>query len=211
MTTSEDGDSSDRTRRRGKVARVIQEYELTGMDEELVSLWTGEDGERSSLRDLADYLNRELLRTAMEQTDMTPLDGEVENTYRLLSDDEATVGTRIEAESALDRNGIDVEKVSRDFVSHQAIHTYLTKYRDVDGPGTDSESDQVAKTIETIQRLRSRLVAVAENGLQSLRDTERISLGDFSLLVDVRVFCEECGTQRPIVELLENGGCECQG
>jgi hypothetical protein len=35
-------------------------------------------------------------------------------------------------------------------------------------------------------------------------------LGDFSLLVDVRVFCEECGTQRPIVELLEHGGCECQ-
>lgn len=210
MMTSENEDSADHTRRRSKVDRVIHEYGLAGMDEQLVTRWTGENGNRSSLRDLADYVNRELLRTTMEQADMAPLDGEVENTYRLLTDDETTVGTRIEVESTLDRQGIDVEKLSRDFVSHQAVHTYLTKYRDVNSPRSDSESDQVSKTVETIQRLQSRLVAVAENGLQSLRDTDRISLGDFSLLVDIRVFCEECGTQRPIVELLEDGGCECK-
>lgn len=210
MMTTEEGDSSDQPKRRSKVARVIQEYELTGMDEELVRLWTGADGERQSLRDLANYVNRELLRATMEQADMTPLDGEVENTYRLLTNDETTAGTRVEAESTLERNGIDIDSLSRDFISHQAVHTYLTKYRNVDRPSTDSETDQVSKTVETIQRLQSRLIAVAENSLQSLRDTNRISLGNFSLLVDVRVFCEECGTQRPIVELLEDGGCKCQ-
>lgn len=210
MTTRNDENSDEETHQRSKVVRIIEEYELTGMEEELVALWTGAEGERHSLRDLAEYVNQELLRTAMENEGMTPLDGEVENTYRLLTDDDTTAGTRIEAESALEREGIDVDKISRDFVSHQAIHTYLTKYRDVEGPNTASDSDKREGTVETITRLQNRLVAVAENSLLSLRKTGRIALGEFSVLVDVRVFCEDCGTQTPITELLENGGCECQ-
>lgn len=209
MTPGTDSSSNERTRQ-SKVARIIQEYDLTGMDEDLVTSWTGEDGERRSLRELAEYVNHELLRTAMEKAGMAPLDGEVENTHRLLTDDETTVGSQIEAESALEREGIDVDQLSRDFVSHQAIHTYLTKYRNIDGPSSRSDHDQVRKAINTIQSLRNRLVTVAEKSLQSLCNTGRISISDFSVLVDIRVFCEECGTQTDIVELLKNGGCECQ-
>lgn len=35
MAGSEDGGSAKKTRQRSKVARIIREYELTGMDEEL--------------------------------------------------------------------------------------------------------------------------------------------------------------------------------
>lgn len=210
MTTHKDGDSSDRTRRRSKVARIIQEYDLTGMEEELVTLWTGLDGERYSLRDLAEYVNHELLRTAMENAGMSPLDGEVENTYRLLTDDDTTAGMQIEAKSALEHEGVDVDQLSRNFVSHQAIHSYLTKYRDVDFPCDTADTNQVEKTSETITRLQNRLVAVAENSLQSLQKTDRISLGDFNVFVDVRVICEECGAQTSIIDVLKDGGCECQ-
>ena len=46
---------SNGTRKRGtKVARLIEKYELSGMGAELEAAWTGESGERTSLRDLAD-------------------------------------------------------------------------------------------------------------------------------------------------------------
>ena len=47
MTTEASGKNT-------KVARVIREYGLDGMGAKLEAEWTGEAGERTSLRDLAD-------------------------------------------------------------------------------------------------------------------------------------------------------------
>jgi len=57
-----------------------------------------------------------------------------------------------------------------------------------------------------IQRLSSRLVAVAEKRLRSLRNFETITLGTFSVLIDVRVVCEDCGTHIDIRTLFTKGG-----
>lgn len=192
-----------------KVSRLIDEYALSGIDEQLIDSWTDDRDDRRSLRDLADYFNRELLRAAMESADMTALDGEVANTYRLLTAEDVSTGVRTQAETTLERNGIDVETLTHDFVSHQAIHTYLTKHRGVEHPSESTEEDRVENTENTIQRLRSRLVAVAEKRLRSLRDTGTITLGTFSVLVDVRVVCEDCGTHADVRTLLADGGCDC--
>ena len=46
---------SNGTQGRGtKVARLIDEYDLSGMGARLEAAWTGASGERTSLRDLAD-------------------------------------------------------------------------------------------------------------------------------------------------------------
>lgn len=199
--------SDDTKPRRSKVERVIREYDLDGLNDELVARWTGERGERTSLRDLADLMNERTLRAAMEAAGMNPLDGEAANTYRLLTDDDVSSGVRTDTESSLERAGIDVGKIQRDFVSHQAVHTYLTKYRDVERP--DEQRDQTEKTMEVIQRLDSRLAAVTEKNLQNLRNTERITLGEFDVLTSVQVFCEDCETQYDVADLLTDGGCRC--
>ena len=191
-----------------KVSRLIDEYNLSGMGERLIEYWTREGDDGHSLRDLADYFNRELLRATMESAGMTTLDGEVANTYRLLTADDVSTGVRTQAETTLERNGIDPDRLQQDFVSHQAIHTYLTKHRGVERPSEPTE-DRVGKTEETIQRLRSRLVAVAEKRLRSLRDTGTITLGTFSVLVDVRVVCEDCGTHADVRTLFDDGRCAC--
>ena len=191
-----------------KVDRLIREYELTGMGERMIDHWTGDGNERRSLRELADYFNRELLRTVMAEAGMTTLDGEAANTYRLLTADDVSTGVRTQAETTLERNDIDIEALTNDFVSHQAVHTYLTKQRGVERP-SESTEDRIEKTEGTIQRLSSRLVAVAEKRLRSLRDTETITLGTFSVLVDIRVVCEDCGTHADVRTLLADGGCEC--
>jgi hypothetical protein len=178
------------------------------MDEQLIASWTGDADERRSLRDLAEYFNRELLRAAMAEAGMTTLDGEVANTYRLLTAEDVSTGVRTQAETTLERNGIDPQRLRTDFVSHQAIHTYLTKQRGVEHP-SEPVGDRAGKTERTIRRLGSRLVAVAEKRLRSLRDAGTITLGTFSVLVDVRVVCEDCGTHTDVPTLLGDGGCDC--
>jgi len=121
-----------------------------------------------------------------------------------------STGVWTQAETTLDRNGIDPRQLQQDFVSHQAIHTYLTKHRSVEHSAKRTESDRTERADDTIQRLGSRLVAVAEKRLGSLRDTGAITLGTFSVLVDVRVVCEDCGTHADVRTLLASGGCDCE-
>lgn len=207
---STEGNGSSTTGRGSKVGRLIEEYELDGEGERLESHWTNDGDDRRSLRELADYFNRLLLRAAMESAGMNPLDGEVENTYRLLTDEDVSRGMQTQARQTLEREGVDVESLRTDFVSHQAIHTYLTKYR---GASREEQADvdRVEKGLETIQRLRSRTSAVSENIVENLAGTDRIDLGEFEVLVDVRVFCRDCGTQYDVQELLDRGRCDCGG
>jgi hypothetical protein len=145
----------------------------------------------------------------MEEADMNPLTGEVENTYRLLTDDDISSGVQVEAETTLERNGINVDELKNDFVSHQTIYTYLTKYRNVEYSSTE-DSEQIEATINTVQRLQSRLIAVVENSLDSLRNSERLVLGEYSVFIDVQVLCEDCGTQFELLTLLRTGRCKCE-
>lgn len=193
---------------RGKVARLIEEYGLSDIGDELEERWTRSE-DRSSLRDLAEYFNRELLRAAIADDD--PLEGEVENLYRLLSDEEVTSGTRQQARYRIEQRGVDVDALEDDFVSYQSIRTYLKKHRDATPPDTTgSPEDQLTRKRETVQRLTNRLNTVAEQSLTELRKAGHVTLGDFNVIVTVRVHCSDCGTQMPITELLTDGECDCE-
>ncbi|MFC6771661.1 rod-determining factor RdfA, partial [Halorubrum pallidum] len=52
------------SRPNSKVARVIEAYDLAGLGAQLERQWTGADGDRTSLRDLADVFNRRVLEAA---------------------------------------------------------------------------------------------------------------------------------------------------
>lgn len=198
------------TRRTSKVQRVINEYELDTLGDTLEAYWIGDGEDQYSLRQLADMFNQEVLRSALTNVGVSTLDGEVENTYRLLTSDEVSSGIRTETENSLEREGLDITKLKRDFVSHQAIHTYLTKYRSVDYPSEEEATTRLEKDTETIQRLRSRTTAVTETTLENLKKSDELTLGDFELFVDMRVSCNTCGRSYSVDDLLQNGGCDCQ-
>jgi hypothetical protein len=192
---------------RGKVERVIEAYGLGGLGDELERRWTGARGDRESLRSLADRFNRAVLRSALDEAGASPLDGEVENTYRLLRGDDVSTGMRTEVRRQLERDGVDLDSVEADFVSHQAIHTYLRDHR-----GAELETEEqsrVEKEAETIRRLQGRVSVVTESGLTRLKNADDITLGDFDVLTDVQVYCSDCGSQYEAVELVERGGCDC--
>ncbi|UPV76802.1 hypothetical protein M0R89_20250 (plasmid) [Halorussus limi] len=195
--------------RRSKVGRVIAERNLDGLGEELERRWTGDARERHSLRELADYFNRRVLRAAMDEQGIDVLDGEVENFYELLTGESVSGGMEVQTERRLERDGLDVAALKSDFVSHQAVHTYLTKYRGAESTSNDSES-KTPETRTTLQQLRSRVQAVTETSLDALRSADELTLGDFDVYVDVRITCNDCQSQYSVGELLDRGRCQCE-
>ena len=198
---------SSETDSNSKVVAVIRRRNLTGLGDELVERWTGETTERMSLRELAEYFNRELLAQTLRDASVTTLDGESANIYRLLTDDDVSSGAAVQATNRLEQHGIDVDRLVADFVSRQAIHTYLTGYRDVSYSSPDV--DPVETETTNVQRLKRRMTTIVESKVERLRSTDRITLGEFNLLVDMRVLCEDCGAQYQVAELFERGSCEC--
>jgi hypothetical protein len=96
------------------------------------------------------------------------------------------------------------------FVSRQAVHTYLTKHRNVSAPQSETTADQQRTgRLQSVQALRSRLEAVTESVLTRLRDAGKLTLGEFSVVVTVRVHCADCNTRFPVTALLGSGSCEC--
>jgi len=188
-----------------KVARVIDAYGLDGMGASLEAAWTGEEGNRTSLRDLADEFNESVLEATLREASISPLNLDVSSTYDALRGESAAEATR--ARRRLEREGIDVDELTSDFVTHQAIHTYLTKEREATLPtADDSLADQ---KVETIEKLQGRVSAVAESALSSLASAEELDRGDYDILVDVRAVCPDCGADVSIGELIRHGGCDC--
>jgi hypothetical protein len=192
--------------RKTKVARLLDKYGLDGLGDELEQSWTA-DNDRRSLRELADYFNQQLLEHRLDQVNKQVLDGESSNIYRLLTADEVSSAEQTRVERQLKRDGIDIDNLTSEFVTYQAVRTYLKEER-----GAEYEPDRkdpAEREKKNIGQLRGRTAAVTEDKLAQLRKNEDISLGNFSTLVDIRVVCEDCSTQRTVSELLSSGGCEC--
>jgi hypothetical protein len=192
-----------------KVARLIERYDLTGIGDELERQWTATE-DRMSLRELTDEFNKRLLHAAITDAGASPIDGEVENLYRLLTNDEVSSAARSQAQDRLTRDDVDVDQLVTDFVSRQAIHTYLAKYRDATPPDTrTTDETQRSHGLTTIQRLKTRLESVTESVLSDLTNGKGLTLGDFSVIVTVRIHCADCRTQHSVKNLIETGGCDC--
>lgn len=202
-----DADAAD-TGRKSKVARNIDAYDLEGLGAELEQRWTGSADERDSLRDLADFFNRRLLESVVASTEIDPLKGEIENLYHLLTDGDISSGRRVEARRRLERGGVDVEQLERDFVSHQAIHTYLTEYRGASFP--DDDRSPVEREATKLTRLQNRVSVVTEDAIGRLAATENLDADDFDVLVDVSILCRKCGSTYALETFLEDGGCDCE-
>lgn len=198
---------SDLSGHRFKVCRVIEKYDLHPLGVELEQRWTADGDERSSLRDLATDINRQLLANAMSEAGMQPLDGEVENIYRLLTADDVNEGDRTRTRRRLERDGVDVAPLRDDFVTYQAVRTYLQDHRDAEY--SRPERDRTEDSADQIQRLRGRIATVTESNLDRLSDADEITLGEFRTLVDVTILCEVCGSKDDVADLLKRGGCGC--
>ena len=194
-----------------KVGAVAEAYGLVDLDAVLHERWTAQTG-RSSVRELADYVNRRVLRSVLSEEHEGTLAGEVENYYRLLTDEDVSGGMRAETRNRLRDRNVDVETVEDDFLSHQTVYRHLTGCLDAtrNDPPTDSET-AVRAGLGTIRALQRRTEAVASSTLDRLGRAGHFDVGEIDVLVDVVVTCRGCGDQLPLSESLAGRSCRCGG
>lgn len=199
--------NAEASERRTKVARLIEKYGVRGIGDELERAWTAVGDEHRSLRDLAAEFNVRILQKAMEDANLRAADEEAETIYRILTDESVSSGDRTRVERRLEREGVDAHEIQTDFVSYQAVRSYLQKVRGAEY--TPDRGAQVEKERRNVQKLLGRTEAVTRTKIDQLRSTERLALGEYTAFVDVRIVCNECDGQFHIDELLEAGGCDC--
>lgn len=191
-----------------KVGRLIEKYSLEGIEDEFAAEWTRDDGERSSLRDLADEFNRRILRVVLRDVNINPHGRDIENLYRVLTDDDVSSGVQVQSRRELEQEGVAIDELESDFITYQAIYNFLQDYCDATYQQPNDDK-QLESDIERINRLISRTRAVAEDDLERLSQTGRIALGEHDVFVDIQVYCQECDTQQSLSDLLTNAGCDC--
>lgn len=189
-----------------KIARLLETYDMDGLGKQLEVAWTADEN-RQSLRELATYFNKQLLSQRLEESNIQHVEREVETFYRLLQGEEGSSADRTRIRRRLEREGVDVESLQSDFVSYQAIRTYLKNDRNAEY--TPNRTDPLDRETEHLQQLQGRIGSVTEEKLDRLRDSGDITLGTFQVLVSTQVVCEECSAHMSVAELLETGGCDC--
>ncbi|ELY63752.1 rod-determining factor RdfA [Natronobacterium gregoryi] len=192
-----------------KVGRITDEHELSDLDDQLVRYWTDRTEERYSTRDLAEHVNQQVLASALDDSGLQYRDGEVENTYRLLTDDDVSSGTRVQTRKELEREGIPIEAVENDFVSHQTVYNHLTDCLEasLEGP---SDEERLERGRDKLGALRNRTAAVTKDTIEQLARNDVLAVGEVDALVTITITCEECKTQYTVRDLLDQGGCDCR-
>lgn len=172
----------DSSQPNSKVARVIREYDLDGLGDRLEAAWIGEDGDRTSLRDLAGQFNRAVLDAAIRDVSGPVSETDVESAYSTLTGDDVSKADQRRKRRDLDAMGVDIEAVESDFVTHQAIYTYLTDYRGAELP--DQSEGVARRKAETIERLQGRTLAVTESAIESMTSSDKISDHDYDVVIN---------------------------
>lgn len=196
------------SKRLTKVERLLDAYDFENLGAELEVRWTGDGVERMSLRELATYFNHRVLERVLLDAGMSALEDDVSSIYHKLTADTVTTGVQTATRTRLTQNGIDVDSLRRDFVTYQAIRTYLQERRGVEHTG-DSDSEKRRKDLEQIQRLLARARVVTEERIENLRNTDRMDIDDFEVFIDAQVLCQDCGAQYTVTDLFEQHGCDC--
>ncbi|GGM51132.1 rod-determining factor RdfA [Haloarcula argentinensis] len=186
-----------------KIARVADDYNISEIDAKLIERREQDD----SLRDLATYLNKQILSKSLD-TGTREVVGDADSIYMVLRGNDVNRSRQAELRSKLDRNGIDIEAVERDFVSHQTVRNHLHDCKAIDtGRKSTVDLDGAEKTIEWAQ---ARSEGVIEQTLDRLRNAGNVTDTPTEVTLSVRVGCSACGRTYRIEDYLEQGGCDCQ-
>lgn len=186
-----------------KICSAISKYALDTLNDGLRNRHS--NGE--SLRNLATFVNQQILEATITRVNASMIT-DPESLYRILTDDEVSMGRRAEIETTLEKEGINIKELKKDFVSHQTVKHHLNQELGVDTSRENSLT--VSDAISRIDWSQSRNEAVIRNTLSQLEALNELETGGYTLSTSARVSCNECGKTYYIHEFLDNSGCSCQ-
>jgi len=210
MTESTAATDSDVNPNRYKTHRVIEKYGIQSFKPELKSKWTGKNHDKVGIRDLADELNIKILDEALG--DVTLETYSTEDLHELLTED----GPRNSAQfvkTELEDEGIDVDEVTDDFVSHTALRNYLMSVHKVESPQRHPEGEERIRSYkEATEREQKSHKRNLEQRLNILQTKGHIPDGEIDITVKTTVKCPSCGRRMRARKMIDlNDGCECTG
>lgn len=167
-----------------KLGRIKDKYDLTDLDETLrVRYRSGED----SLRSLAAYVNRQITAAFLEEHPYAP-----NYVYEVLGPDGDDVSTRErnDLRRRLRADGLDIDELTEDWVSHMAVRTYLQDDLDLDTARPSRTARDPEETLEKLRGLISRDERIVE---EALKATESVDVEDISIHAEVYVLDDETG------------------
>jgi hypothetical protein len=187
---------------------MAAEFDLEAVDKTLASEWRDVDGK--SVRDLADWFNKELLRSALRSQGRIPTTGEVDNLYRVLTDESVDAVERDRARNRLRQDGVDIADAERAMVSHQTLYRHLvnclgtTRQRP-----SKSNGERLADWRSRIQALKNRTVRVTSRGIEQLQRSDSVAVGSADVALELVVSCRDCGASYPVEEFFDARSCDC--
>lgn len=187
-----------------KVCRVLEKYDSEYYDERLVEQWTAPKAERKGYRQLADWLNKNMLRQEMDEVGLSTLGGEVESKYERLQQESTTTA---QLEQHLAGEGVRVEELRDDFVSYGVVRRHLKECLEAERTEpTASNWEETAIDIATDraeEKIADATRSLLNKGLVASSD-------DVSFHVVAEIECENCQTRIPLDRALRRGYvCSC--
>ena len=192
-----------------KVGRLIAKYGLDGMAADMEERWTRDDEHSKSIREIEEDFNKAVLRQVLEDSGTQPFDSELDTIYRVINGEQTTMTEDIEVRERLSERNVDADSLADDLVSHQTIYNFLTKQRKAEYRGTRDPRERLHHSDESIQKIKNRLTAVAQTNVRSLENSGLLTLGEFDIMGEVYVYCQDCNSRYSFSELIDREGCEC--
>ena len=192
-----------------KVGRLIAKYGLDGMAADMEERWTRDDEHSKSIREIEEDFNKAVLRQVLEDSGTQPFDSELDTIYRVINGEQTTMTEDIEVRERLSERNVDADSLADDLVSHQTIYNFLTKQRKAEYRGTRDPRERLHHSDESIQKIKNRLTAVAQTNVRSLENSGLLTLGEFDVMGEVYVYCQDCNSRYSFSELIDREGCEC--
>lgn len=189
-----------------KVGKIAEKYNAQKMANSLGDMWREED---ESVREIATTFNIHILNLAMENTGMNNLEGEVENIYRLLKDDDVSKAEQIRAKRRLEQNGLEPDEISTDFVSYQTVYRHLTNCLELQNSDLENSEAKRAKIEKRIRSLTNRTNLVISKTLKQLSKSFNSGVQKPNVTLSVTVWCDECGTSMNLEDVLTGDQCQC--
>jgi hypothetical protein len=192
-----------------KVGRVIDQYEIDpyhgefdDIDRELLALWKGEgDREPHGYRSLAEWFNKQLLRSAYDAEERMVLGTQLDEEFATLTGDDDIA--RGELVDKLKQDGIDGTQLYEDMISFSTLRRHLTDCLDGEKERQEAETDWEENSVEIASE---RLVEKVEKALSSYEtkgDIEGATRAEIG--VQIQLSCPECATRRTLTEALRRG------
>ena len=191
-----------------KVGSVAATYSLGDVHDELARKWGTEDG--PSVRELTDTFNKRVLAVAFREAGTLPIDGEVDNIYRVLTADSTDAASRMRARDRLQQVGIEIDEVEDALVSHQTLYRHLVNCLDTSYEAAEKTAEErVGEWRTRLLALQNRTTDITTQGIEQLSAADAVDIGSFTVTTEVTVSCENCGRFYTVEEFLDAGECDC--